>query len=97
VFGADVWTKGLSMNELEFDAERVDETILALMYLGLHTADRLSDLSRSWKSYDWEALKRLHVKELIFDPVNNSKSVILTDEGRERCETLFWELFAKRG
>ncbi len=30
--------------------------ILALMYLGLHDHDR------SWKSFDWDSLNRLHQK-----------------------------------
>jgi len=37
--------------------------------------------------------ERLHAKDLIFDPVGKAKSVVLTEEGRRRCEALFFELF----
>jgi hypothetical protein len=84
------------MHELDVDTDRIDEAILALMYLGLHSADRFSGLARSWKSLDWDALKRLHAKAMIFDPINSARSVVLTDEGRQRCEDLFRDLFAKR-
>lgn len=33
---------------------------------------------------------------MIGDPVNKSKSLILTDEGLERSEALFRELFTRR-
>jgi hypothetical protein len=81
----------------EPDIDRVDEAILALMYLGLHAADRFSGLSRSWKTLDTGALKRLHAKALIFDPINNARSIVLTEQGRQRCEDLFRKLFAKGG
>jgi hypothetical protein len=35
---------------------------LALLYLGLH------DDHRAWKSFDWDALDRLHDKGLISNP-----------------------------
>jgi hypothetical protein len=84
------------MSTPEIDNDRIDDAVLALMYLGLHDAGRLSDLSRAWKSFDWDAMNRLHAKNLIFDPVGKAKSVVLTEEGRRRCETLFFELFSKR-
>ena len=50
---------------------------------------------RAWKSFDWDAINRLHEKGLIDDPVSKAKSVWLTDEGRKRAEALFYRLFAR--
>ena len=46
---------------MEQDTEKIDEAILALLYLTLH------DENRAWKSFDWDAMNRLHDKGLIFD------------------------------
>jgi len=46
-------------------------------------------------SFDWATTDRLHKKGMIGDPVNKSKSLILTDEGLERSEALFRELFTR--
>ena len=51
------------------DTERIDEVVLALLYLGLHEGNR------TWKSFDWDAMARLHEKELITNPVGKAKSV----------------------
>ena len=85
------------MDEPEIDTDRIDEAILALMYLTLHDADRDFGTARAWKSFDWEAMGRLHDKDLIYDPVNKAKSILLTKEGVRRSEALFYALFAKRG
>ncbi|WP_420391040.1 DUF6429 family protein [Marinobacter sp.] len=74
---------------MEIDEEKVDEAVLALLYLTLH------DESRAWKSFDWEAMNRLHEKGLIQNPVGKAKSVVFTDKGREESERLFHQLFAK--
>ena len=83
------------MDDSEIDTDKIDDAVLALMYLGLH-GERHSELLRSWKSFDWDATDRLHAKGYIFDPANKAKSVILTEEGLERCKQLFRELFSKR-
>ncbi len=49
---------------------------------------------RTWKSFDWAALDRLHPKGLISDPVGKAKSVVFTDEGLRQSEALFRKLFA---
>jgi hypothetical protein len=54
--------------------------VLALLLLGQHDGQRV------WKSFDWDAMDRLHKKGLISDPVGRAKSVILTNEGLERAE-----------
>lgn len=74
---------------MEQDAEKIDQAILALLYLTLH------DENRAWKSFDWDAMNRLHEKGYIFDPVDKAKSVALTEEGLREAERLFNKLFAK--
>ena len=76
---------------MEIDTDRVDDAVLALLLLGLH------DGCRVWKGFDWEAMRRLHDKGMISDPVGKAKSVVLTEEGQRRAESLFAELFAVRG
>lgn len=75
---------------MEIDNDRIDEAVLALLHLGLY------DGRRAWKSFDWEAMNRLHEKGFISDPVGKAKSVVLTDEGLRQSERLFQELFAAR-
>ncbi|UFS67147.1 DUF6429 family protein [Paracoccus denitrificans] len=72
---------------MEIDKDKIDDAILALLYL---TLDRDG---RAWKGFDWSALNRLHEKGFIGDPVNKAKSVWLTDEGIARSERLFREMF----
>jgi hypothetical protein len=60
------------------DEEKIDEMILALLYLTLH------DNGRAWKMFDWDAMDRLHQKGMILNPVGKAKSVLLTDEGEDR-------------
>jgi hypothetical protein len=84
------------MSEPDIDLDRLDAAVLALMYLTLHDKNKYSGLVRAWKSFDWDAMNRLHEKDLIFDPVGKAKSVVLTEEGMQRSEALFYQLFAKR-
>ena len=74
---------------MEIDEEKVDEAVLALLYLTLH------DEGRAWKSFDWDAMNRLHEKGLIQNPVGKAKSVVFTEKGLEESERLFQQLFAK--
>ncbi|MCZ0964556.1 DUF6429 family protein [Paracoccus benzoatiresistens] len=76
---------------MEIDRDKIDEAVLALMWLTLH------DERRAWKGFDWDALERLHARGLIADPVNKAKSVILTDEGLRQSEDLFRALFTRPG
>jgi hypothetical protein len=46
--------------------------------------------------FDWATTDRLHQKGLIGDPVNKSKSLVLTDEGLRRSEELFRKLFTRQ-
>src|SRR5438552_10526169 len=56
---------------------------------------QLHDGCRAWKSFDWQAMTRLHEKGLIEDPVNKAKSVVLTEKGLAEAERLFKALFVK--
>jgi hypothetical protein len=67
--------------------DRIDDCVLALLLLGRHDGQRV------WKPFDWAAMERLHEKGLISDPVGRAKSVVLTDEGLEKAERLFRDLF----
>ena len=71
------------------DTERIDESILALLYLGVH------ERNRAWKGFDWDSMERLHQKGYITDPVGKAKSVVLTDEGLRESQRLFEALFTR--
>ena len=75
---------------MEADNDKIDEAVLALLYLTLH------DGARAWKSFDWDAMNRLHEKGYITDPVGKAKSVVLTEEGLRESERLFVKLFSRR-
>jgi predicted GNAT superfamily acetyltransferase len=75
---------------MEVDLAKIDEAVLALLHLTLH------DEARAWKSFDWDALNRLHGKGYISNPVGKAKSVLLTEEGLRESERLFYKLFAKK-
>ena len=74
---------------MEIDRDKIDEAVLALMWLTLH------EERRAWKGFDWDVLERLHARGLIADPVNKAKSVVLTDEGLRQSEELFRVLFTR--
>lgn len=72
---------------MEYNKDKVDEMVLALLFLTLH------DGGRAWKSHDWNAMERLHEKGMISDPVGKAKSVVLTEEGEKHAEELFRQHF----
>ena len=74
---------------MEPDYDKIDEAVLALLYLTLH------DGARAWKSFDWDAMNRLHEKGYTLDPVNKAKSVVLTEVGLKEAERLFEKRFSK--
>ena len=74
---------------MEIDADKIDEAVLAFLYLTLH------DGIRSWKSFDWEAMNRLHEKGLISNPVGTAKSIAFTEHGLKESERLVNKLFTK--
>lgn len=72
---------------MDYDRDRVDEVVLALLYLTLH------DDGRAWKGFDWDALNRLYEKGMIGNPVSKAKSVVLTEEGEAESRRLFHKYF----
>lgn len=80
---------------MEFDRDKVDEVVLALLWLTAFEVDESS--ARAWKSHDWDALDRLHAKGYISDPKSKAKSVVLTEGGMARARELFERLFGRKG
>ncbi|EJT04893.1 DUF6429 family protein [Rhizobium sp. CCGE 510] len=74
---------------MEMDKEKIDDAVLALLWLTLHDGDR------AWKGFDWDVMERLHQKGLIENPAGKAKSVVLSDEGLQRSEELFRTLFMR--
>ena len=74
---------------MDVDDDKIDQAVLALLYLTLH------DGYRAWKGFDWDALDRLHEKGMIGDPKNKTKSVWLTEEGLAESKRLFEALLCK--
>ncbi len=68
---------------MKYDRAKVDEMVLALLWL------TLGDDGRAWKSHDWDAMDRLHEHGYISNPQSKAKSVILTEEGKQRAQELF--------
>lgn len=81
--------KAAGVGTMEIDKDKIDDAILALLFLSL---DRDG---RSRKSFDWDAMNRLHEKGFISNPISKAKSVVLTDERIERSEQLFRANFCK--
>lgn len=73
---------------MDINTEKIDQAVLALLYLGLH------DDYRAWKGFDWEAMGRLHEKGYIEDPVSKAKSVVFTAAGLRESERLFRSMFS---
>ncbi|WP_428486032.1 DUF6429 family protein [Rhodopila sp.] len=76
---------------MDIDEQKIDEAVLALLYL-----TRCGD-ARAWKGHNWDAMDRLHEKGMIDDPKSKAKSVWLTEEGAAESERLFRKLFGKFG
>ncbi len=77
---------------MECDDQKIDEMVLALLYLTSFTDH---GFVRAWKGHDWDALNRLHEKGLISDPKNKNKSVVLSEEGARKSEELFLRFFGR--
>jgi hypothetical protein len=73
---------------MTLDKDKIDEAVLALLYLGLH------DGERAWKGFDWEAMNRLHDKGFISDPRGKAKSVVFTETGLSEARRLLDALFS---
>ena len=76
---------------MNLNTEKIDEAVLALLYLGLH------DESRTWKSFDWNSMDRLYKKGFITNPVGKARSVMFTEDCIKQSERLFKEVFTWPG
>lgn len=76
----------------DYDTDKVDEAVLALLHLTMFEDDYGV---RAWKGQDWDALNRLHEKGLISNPKSKAKSIALTAEGKKRSKELFDKMFGK--
>jgi hypothetical protein len=77
---------------MEYNKEKVDEMVLALLYLTSFTEQ---GVTRAWKRHDWDALDRLSEKGLISDPKSKAKSVVLSQAAAKKSAELFWGYFGK--
>jgi hypothetical protein len=79
------------MKTVEYDEDKVDEMVLALLCLTMFE-DKPG--YRAWKSQNWDSLDRLHAKGYTSDPASKAKSVVMTEEGVRRARELFEKHFA---
>ena len=77
---------------MEYDEEKVDEMVLALLFLGTF---RDGPVVRAWKGFDWDSMDRLYEKGFIHDPKRKTRSVILTEEGESATRELFERHFGR--
>jgi mRNA-degrading endonuclease toxin of MazEF toxin-antitoxin module len=77
--------------EAGLKTEEVDEAVLGLLYLNTF---KHHGQVRAWKSFDWDAMDRLHEHDLIGDPKSKAKSVPLTAEGITLARESFRNRFA---
>lgn len=77
---------------MDYDQDKVDETVLALLYL---TTFRDEFGPRAWKSMDWGVMDRLFEKGYISNPKSKARSIALTEEGERLSKEWFFKLFGK--
>ena len=68
-----------NLPNIDYDREKVEETVMALLWLTLDSHRRAS------KSHDWGVLDRLHERGYISDSKSQAKSILLTEEGGRRA------------
>lgn len=74
---------------MEFDERKVDEAVLALLYLTLH------DGNRAWKTIDFAAIERLQEQDSLSSAASRAKSVVFTEKGLRVAEQLAAKHFSK--
>lgn len=75
---------------MEFDIEKVDQMVLALLYL-TSTTDQFG--TRAWKGLDLKVMDRLYKKGYISDPQSKSPTLQLSEEGARLSRELFLKYF----
>lgn len=76
---------------MDLDAQKLEQTVLALLYLNLHGDDAER---RAWKSFPWSVMDALHEKGYISDPATKAKSIRLSAQGLALSKELFEKLFS---
>lgn len=80
------------MVDQDYDRKKVDEIVLALLYLSLH---RDNGRWKAMKTLDRSALDRLYEKGVIQDPTARTREIILTEDGRKLAEEFFAKHFVQ--
>ena len=78
---------------MEYDQDKVDEMVLALLSLTMFEEDRNG--ARTWKGHDWVAMDRLHAKGYVSDHKRKANSVVATVKGVPRSRELFEKHFGE--
>ena len=78
---------------MQYDQEKVDAMILALLYLTSST-DQFG--TRAWKGLNSEVLDRLYRQGYISDPQSKSPTMLLSEEGARLSKALFIQYFGKK-
>jgi hypothetical protein len=74
---------------MKLNDDRIDDAVPALLLLGLHEGDR------AWKSFDWDAMGRLHARGFISNPVGKATSVAFTPQGLAKAQAFLQSLFGR--
>lgn len=77
---------------MEYDIEKVDQMVLALLFLTSST-DQFG--TRAWKGLDVKVLDRLHRKGYISDPQSKAPTLLLSEEGARLSREFFEQYFSK--
>ncbi|OFZ36359.1 MAG: hypothetical protein A2504_10220 [Bdellovibrionales bacterium RIFOXYD12_FULL_39_22] len=77
---------------MEYNEDKVDELLLALMFLTTFPNGKNLGTS-TWKEYDWHHLDRLHEKGYISNPKSKNKTVRLSEEAIVLSKELFKKHF----
>ena len=75
---------------MEYDKDKVDEMVLALLYL---TSSHDQYGTRAWKGIDLAVLDRLHAKGYTSDPKGKGPTMDLTEAGAALSRELFFGHF----
>ncbi len=75
---------------MQYNKDKVDEMVLALLYL---TSSHDKYGTRAWKGLDLEVLDRLCEKGFINDPKGKSPTLFLTEAGEKLSKELFFRYF----
>lgn len=75
---------------MDYDKDKVDEMVLALLFLTSST-DQYS--TKAWKGLPLETLDRLYSKGYISDPNSKSPTMVLSPQAAQHSKELFRQYF----